>query len=121
MKKWAQADFGDGPCARLRLPRCDEAQAASPRARWRAGLPEERQVLDKWKSRPVVADPGVVDHAHALAVEVDLKESGRTEAGRVTQEGSARVQAELVGQVGRNESPGRVHVAAAIEVRTNPL
>ena len=68
----------------------------------------------------VGAGPGVVEHPHAVAVQVDLEEPRQAQPGRVAEQRRAGVEAELVGHVGGRERPGGVDVPAAIKVRADP-
>jgi hypothetical protein len=61
----------------------------------------------------------MMGHLHATAFKEDLEEAGRPPSSRIPQQRGPRVEAELIRDRRRAERPGRVHVAATVEVRTD--
>src|SRR5262245_60916058 len=73
--------------------------------------------MDKPHYPPRLPVPRMVIHGDLLSGEMNHEEPRGTVADFVAEQRSARVKAELSGHLFGLESPGRVHMAAAVEVR----
>ena len=81
-------------------------------------LGEKMRPSNQFAVHPLMAVPSVMTNGDGVVFQIELEESGRAEAGLIVEQGSAGVEAKLVGKLGGKKRPSGVDVTATVQMRT---